>query len=802
MNEELTTEELAPEEVAPESQETAFPRNEDGVVQIVIDKEMKTGATAVPVAAQPLNNTPDSQADAYRVKRLRDEGKNSVADLLERPDEITDDMKLWMDAHPNFPGLKAYDLRKAMDEGAVTLGKKMKPTTMSDMVAGKEPEEAGGMNFLPEQYYRSSQTLSYFNYDADSDSYQYTNAPGRIVAYAAKGFLQSVAETLYVDPLAEPLTQIEEQAKSGDGETVPEIVGYDKFGAEIWMDTPVNPVQVTPEQVETTSAALRLYTMPESIGKLDLDDSNDLAGLAEGMIGIVSEMALDIMATRKITGGAIFKREKAVNWYRKAVNRFKDLADPTVFFGEFLYAKNPNPDHMGTMSTALAEALEEEFGMEGEVIEWMKSLDDNPWSQAIAITIEAFFAMEFLRGLALAGYKGTFMKRGVRYVSDEIKKAEKLLEAMNVSMGGVPSKVDGADEFTELFDKSKLGTEDPKLRAELDYYVPPRGEPPRMKRLRENDSAFQKVLQWTKQGLTKEGLGWYDTKALRKAFINEHGEKEGSRRMRLYMDMVASTSAGARVPANIKIASHYYKQALEGAELSIPEKGSGYGHKAQKVHYGGAKSVVEEGGLDPKTRPKRATFSENLQGNWAESTVDKHNVRAWAVASEDVDMLKTLLGPDEMTGKPPAFWDEAKHGKYGAERIRPQDWMKEFGSDVDWDELPIMWVKENPTNTEYRTYNELNKRLAGELGITPAQAQAALWLGAGKRTGLGSPPKAFIELFEESVMKTAKELDIEPEEALKRFMAGDERLRALLLPAILGYGFADENIDEGGSPDA
>jgi hypothetical protein len=372
----------------------------------------------------------------------------------------------------------------------------------------------------------------------------------------------------------------------------------------------------------------------------------------------------------------------------------------------------------------------------------------------------------------------------------------KLVGAMAVA----PAIVKGAKGSESLFDLSRLGREQPALRKEIDYYTPPRGAPAHLQELAENEDAYQQVLEWTKQGLTDEGVGWYDTVGLRDKFIERYGEKEGARRMKLYMDMVASTSTGARVPANIKIASHYYQQALKGEPLSIPEKGSGYGHLMQQSHKQGADKVVEGEGLSPSLNPKRATFSENLQGNWAESTVDKHNVRAWGYASRNPKFLKTQIGKD-VNKTPPEFWDEKKFGKWEADpKFRPQDFVAENYDQVDWDKIPPGWLKEAPSKNEYRAYNEMNKRLAKDLGISPAQAQAALWLGAGERTGLGSPPKAFMELFQERIMATADKLDISPEEALNKFMAGDERLRAMLIPALVGSGAA--GVYQGGQPDA
>ena len=242
---------------------------------------------------------------------------------------------------------------------------------------------------------------------------------------------RSIVETLFVDPVAEPLTQIQEQAARGDGETQEEIVGQDKFGAPIYAEVPVNPVDVTPAMVDKTSKALRYYTMPDAIKNLDLDDSNDLGGLVEGMAGIVAEFAADIYTTRSL--GTVFKREKAVNWYRKFINRTKDLGDPTIILGEYLFAKSPNAANQGTISSETGEWLERDFGMSGDLVEFLKSTDDTPMSQAISMTIEGMIGMEVLRGMALGGYKFSGMKAATNLIADQMKKAEKMLELANAT---------------------------------------------------------------------------------------------------------------------------------------------------------------------------------------------------------------------------------------------------------------------------------------------------------------------------------------------------------------------------------
>ena len=320
----------------------------------------------------------------------------------------------------------------------------------------------------------------------------------------------------------------------------------------------------------------------------------------------------------------------------------------------------------------------------------------------------------------------------------------------------------------KYFDLSSLTTQ-PQRQVEIPRYEPPRGMPAYMQRLNKNEKAYNQVLEWAKQGMTDEGLGWYNTEPLRNEFVKEFGEDIGQKNYEKYIDLVAATSAGARTPANAKIASYYYQQALKNEPAVKPPKGSGYGHKAQNLHFMNAAEILAGGQLDPIKNPKRFTFGENLKGNWDYATVDKHNVRAFAIASKDPEFIQTRLADPKGSGVP-SWWNNKKYGEWDPDKFNPQQFVVD--NKISWNKIPATWFKEAPTKTDYKAFEDLNKKLAKDLGVSPAAAQAALWLGAGSVTGLGSPPVAFMKILEERLSVTAKKRNITKEQALKEFMRG------------------------------
>lgn len=342
--------------------------------------------------------------------------------------------------------------------------------------------------------------------------------------------------------------------------------------------------------------------------------------------------------------------------------------------------------------------------------------------------------------------------------------------------------LDSDDPSMNVFrnDPDQMRT-DPGRAREIRRYDPPRGAPKYVQRLAKNDGAYGKLLAWARGGMGDEGVGWYNTEEMRGAFVRELGPDDGEAAHNLYMDLVAATSAGAKTPANARIAGYYFQRARQGLPAEMPPKGSGYGHKAQNLHFNSANEIIEgRGGLLEMQNPKRYTFAENLKGNWKYATVDKHNVRAMGMASRDPEWLATKLedAKSAKAGKvsAPDWWSEKRHGKWDPASFSPRKWYAENKRKVKWEDLPPTWFRGAPTKADYAAIEAINRRLADDLGLTPAQAQAALWLGAGSVTGLGSPPKSFQRVFMDRIKATAKRDGVSPDQALRSFLRAERQL--------------------------
>jgi hypothetical protein len=274
--------------------------------------------------------------------------------------------------------------------------------------------------------------------------------------------------------------------------------------------------------------------------------------------------------------------------------------------------------------------------------------------------------------------------------------------------------------------------------------------------------------------MTNDGLGWYNTEELRSEFLNEWGPEEGQRAYEQFIDLIGATSAGAKTDANVKIASYYFARNRQGLPTEMPKKGSGYGHKVQNAHYDAAKNIFEGVPLDPFEHPKRSRFAANLKGDWRHSTIDKHNVRALAIASRDKEWISTSITDDVVK---PSWWKTKQHGAWDPKTFNPREFAVK--TRMPFDKIPVAWFEDAPKGTAYKALSQLNERLAAELGVTPAQAQAALWLGAGEATGLGSKPIALMKVIDQRLAITARGRKITKKEALRQMVRGENPLLQL-----------------------
>ena len=296
---------------------------------------------------------------------------------------------------------------------------------------------------------------------------------------------------------------------------------------------------------------------------------------------------------------------------------------------------------------------------------------------------------------------------------------------------------------------------------ELQRYNPPRGVSERMRDLVTNPDVRRQMLDIVRNGMQTVGMSWYNTGQLRAMFLKELGDTEGQRAFEKYMNLVSATSPENKIPQNIRTASYFYEREKQG--LPPPERGDPiaqpYGSKAQKLHQQNVNSVLTEG-YDVLKNPKPPSFVQNLMGNYAPGTMDRHAFKLPAMLSRDPRFLETSFTPEK-----------------GATPVRPQRMFQ--NGELTMDDAvnqPTMWAG-MPNPNEYAALEGYYKSIADELGITPAQVQASAWVGGGHVTGLASASdETFLHSFQGRVFNTAHHTGQTPAEVVRRMIRGEQPL--------------------------
>jgi hypothetical protein len=346
----------------------------------------------------------------------------------------------------------------------------------------------------------------------------------------------------------------------------------------------------------------------------------------------------------------------------------------------------------------------------------------------------------------------------------------------------------------------------------------PKGDSARFKSL-EKKIAAQPSVKAEMMQLARDGedIGrrWYNTEALRERFQGVLGAKDGDAAWREYMWLVGTTSSGAKVPSNIRMASHYYVQNsqqklgrladdLMAGRYDPPE---GYGHKMQKTQARNvAKAVTGEWGPhgDPALNPKPRGFLQSLLGNETNIAADKHFMRLMGMMSDDPQFLHgaaeisqelrtslrakygkkvdKFLFENEIknakgnpTGKMRINFNAKKAVREGPKGL--YDFIK--GQSSVWDDMP--------NANEYAAFERIANKMAKELNMTGPQFQASLWMGAAKKTKVDpSSLDTFVNLFNKRVSDAAAERGRTPEDVFRRFATRKEALAVPL--GLLGAG--------------
>ena len=160
--------------------------------------------------------------------------------------------------------------------------------------------------------------------------------------------------------------------------------------------------------------------------------------------------------------------------------------------------------------------------------------------------------------------------------------------------------------------------------------------------------------------------------------------------------------------------------------------------------------------------PKIKGFGNDLTGDRTNIAADMHFMRMLAMGDGGADFLEN----GSQVGD--TFLNRLREqnpevGKYIKTREKDGKVYNAFDARravddgvVDIEALreePGVWASA-PGATEYDQFEKLAGKLASDMGLTPAQFQAALWMGAGERTGLADASKGtFMELIRKAAVE-------------------------------------------------
>lgn len=337
---------------------------------------------------------------------------------------------------------------------------------------------------------------------------------------------------------------------------------------------------------------------------------------------------------------------------------------------------------------------------------------------------------------------------------------------------------------SEFFDLSKAGPALSDAPQVPRYQPTSRADISRAEGLLGNKRVTRQAKKFAEKGMEKMPDRWYGTSPLYSMYVDELGPEAGRDKFIRDINIVASTSPRAKVPQNIKMASFYQYMAEQG--LPLPEStrsakagyapedrfpNVGYGSIAQGNHLMNVKKIISGEGLNPQKNPKPMSFAANLLGNEDVITADTHYMRMLGMLSQDPKFLETKVEVTKTDDEGNTVLN--KKGDPVMKEINPRA-MHEAGELTMKEALkkPTYWVSA-PTNTEYKKLEEVGKKLAKQLGVSPARFQEAAWVGAGELTGLQSPPEPYLRTLENRIKYTADVFGMDPEVVLKQYIRGE-----------------------------
>ena len=277
------------------------------------------------------------------------------------------------------------------------------------------------------------------------------------------------------------------------------------------------------------------------------------------------------------------------------------------------------------------------------------------------------------------------------------------------------------------------------------------------------DAIAERLAERMKPWLGTEAQYFYHTGPIvDKAMSMGFKKEEVYDWMREFADAYAATSPRTETAQNIRNATLVMTKRHLGIELDeIIGKGSGgINEKGYPMMIGDSgihrqlTEATQNGGINPNTNPKPATFAENVYGNLDGVTVDTHAIRGALDAMNEINP-----GSIPIDYIKPKFRDQYKADPLS---LNPANMID--------DSMGSQMIDGTKMQTEYAVFSDIYRLTAEKLGVSPAEAQSMGWFGSGDSTGLASELKSVARLLDERIDVTAQALNESKESVFKKLL--------------------------------